>query len=394
VWRKLAGVVMPHRAQLLLAQGQDPNKSDWHAIVQGNYHRTKSLLRGKLSPRILTLDFPSGGHYPSSQTAPSDRLLLKSYSEVHLLDTSRSCERNAKAISSWILPGRMIYWEAFLDEETLVVGCSDFLARQTKTQHIAARIFQSWIFPSFADQLYDQVLKAGSEEATKFAVDIGTQNELGAWSQDFNDASHNPSGALSCNKTRLITFPNTIVDLERKCAIAKMAMREQIPAFVKGAVAASPFNPNIFLSLAGKLRVVDIRLPTVNGSVEPVQTLKLLNRSWNFVGASIDMKDEHLVWMGYECLLQVDLRSGSTQKYSAFGPSETTAIRKVLIDPIECRVIEFNHFGGFHPLLGCSDISGKEWTHSFQCSDRNISSTFIVECNTAHLSPRKRTDDT
>jgi hypothetical protein len=141
VWRKLADSVMPYRSQLMTARGQDPAEADWPTIVRGSYHRTKSLLRNNLSPRILKLD-PALLKRPTlscPHEAPIDRFLLKAPSNVHLLDTSPSCKDTPRMVSSWGLIDRAISWQTILDEETLIVGCSDHIARSSRIEQIAVR---------------------------------------------------------------------------------------------------------------------------------------------------------------------------------------------------------------------------------------------------------------
>jgi hypothetical protein len=193
-----------------------------------------------------------------------------------------------------------------------------------------------------------QVLKSGTDKATQFSINVDKR-----YSQS--------SAALSCDKRRIVLFPDTIIDLEHQCVIAKLE-KEVTSHYSKGSVAASPFNSNIFLSLSDKLRVLDIRLPSVNGRVEPAQTLEIPSLPY-FNGGTVHMKDETTVWIGYDLLFRADLRYGMVQTYSPFGQISRTYSNNTLVDPVECRAISFSHWIG-PPLLGCSDLSGEEWTHS------------------------------
>jgi hypothetical protein len=83
-------------------------------------------------------------------SAPEDRVLLKRYSAVSLLDTSRSCGDTAKLVSSWSLKGHSIGWETMVDEETLIVGYGDYTYRTAKEKHIAVRILNIK-FAGFSD---------------------------------------------------------------------------------------------------------------------------------------------------------------------------------------------------------------------------------------------------
>jgi hypothetical protein len=193
-------------------------------------------------------------------------------------------------------------------------------------------------------------LKAGSEEAVTFAVDLAE--------------THSPGGALSCDKRRLFLYADTIVDLEHQRTIAKMDIDTDLRSYSTGDVGASPFNPDIFLSTSDKLRLVDIRMTAVGGRVKPVQTIDLPTRSWYFSSAKVHMKDEHSVWVATDSLLRVDLRLGLMLQYSPLATSGTTYSRNMLVDPVECRAVEFSVSEGIAPLLCCSDLSGEEWTHT------------------------------
>jgi hypothetical protein len=132
---------MPHRAQLMIVRGQNPAAADWRSIVQGSYHRTRGFLRKKLKSRVLTVDSLINAHgWACAASAPEDRVLLKRYSAVSLLDTSRSCEDTTKLVSSWSLKGHSIGWETMVDEETLIVGYGNYTSRQSKKEKIAVRI--------------------------------------------------------------------------------------------------------------------------------------------------------------------------------------------------------------------------------------------------------------
>jgi hypothetical protein len=195
------------------------------------------------------------------------------------------------------------------------------------------------------------------------------------------DFAYATNAALSCDKRRLAIFPNTIVDLESQKTIATLT---PLPSLVSGQVAASPLNPNIFLSLSDKIRVVDIRVAAVNGVFEPVQTVGLELLSWYLNGASLHMKDDHTVWAGHDSLIHVDLRGGSAQRYCPFGRRAQGAVRNVLVDPVECRSIEFRYIEGLHPVISCSDLSGEEWTHTFH-SAHTAASAMRASLNATQL---------
>jgi hypothetical protein len=205
-------------------------------------------------------------------------------------------------------------------------------------------------------------LKAGSEEAVKFSVDL--------------DELYTSNSALSCDKRRLILCSNTIVDLEQQCTLARVDLGTRLPSYSTAVVGSSPFSPDIFLSFTDKLRVVDIRLASNGGLLKPVQTVDLPSRSWYLSSATFHMRDDYSVWMGSDHLVRADLRLGLALKYNPFGRSTSSHARNVLVDPVECRAVEFAQCDGLAPLICCYDLSGEEWTHTIHSGMEGTSAVY------------------
>jgi hypothetical protein len=168
-------------------------------------------------------------------------------------------------------------------------------------------------------------------------------------------------GVLSCDKRRIILWPSVVVDLEQQSTIAAIDCDVLTNA---GDVTTCPTNPDIFVSISDKLRVMDLRMGDHNGRVKPVQLVDIPNRLWTRYEDVLHMKDQHSVWMGSDSLLRIDLRSSAYIQYDSFAVNAAPKDRDVLIDPVECRAVEFANLESYGPLLRLSDLSGEEWTHT------------------------------
>jgi hypothetical protein len=140
LWRLNADAIMPHRAQIMLAQGQDPNQADWRSIMQSTRRRTRRFLRKPPAPRILKIDSRVEGYGVRVRTLPPiDRVMLRTTNMVALLDTNRSRHSEVKIASSWSIRDLKVNWEALLDEQTLIAGIYKSTGPQAVRQKIGVR---------------------------------------------------------------------------------------------------------------------------------------------------------------------------------------------------------------------------------------------------------------